>query len=567
MASALQTIHGKVAGTKTTGASKRDAGTYETAACATTDQHSSSDPGAAGNSASADRATANTAASTAAATTGTAAGQSRFVLVYHRSPYDERIDAQGQRHWADQTSPNGIIPTLRNLFRQERSGTWISWRQDAEAASDADERLQLDGPGGDSDLHFCLRRLPLTPEQISSFYHVTSKESFWPILHSFPGLFSVDNADWATFEAVNRSFARAACEEAAPGATIWIHDYNLWLTPGFIRQQRPDVRIAFFHHTPFPSSDVFSILPWRDAILDSLLSCDLVGFHIPRYANNFARSAINLRGVQGGSPVPVEAKFRPVGSALAEPTAVPWLENNGRRVHLLASPVGTAPELLRQIAGSEPVRATGAQIAEQHSGRKLILSASRVDYTKGNEEMLLAYERLLEQQPGWHGRVELFLACVAAASGMRIYEDIQRSVEEIVGRINGRFGRIDWTPIRLSTRRIPYDELLAWFGQADVCWITPLRDGLNLVAKEYVAVRQQQGGVLVLSEFTGVSVELEDAVLTNPYSHRSMDAAILEALEMPEAEQRQRMARMGEAVDQFTVSHWADQQLGALRNL
>lgn len=500
------------------------------------------------------------------ATPSPMAGTSNFVLVYHRSPFDEHIDDQGVRHWVDQKSPNGIIPTLRNLFREERSGTWISWRKDADAATTADERLTVEHESL-QDSAFTLRRLPLTEEQISSFYHVTSKESFWPILHSFPGLFSVDNADWAIFEAVNRSFARAACEEAAPGATIWVHDYNLWLTPGYIREQRSDVRIAFFHHTPFPSNDVFSILPWRDAILDSLLSCDLVGFHIPRYANNFARNAMNLRGVTGADPIPVDGKFRRVGCALAEPTAVPWLEHGGRKVHILASPVGTSPEVLREIAAGEEVRTMAAQIAEQHSGRKLILSASRVDYTKGNEEMLLAYERLLEQHPDWHGRVELFLACVAAASGMRIYEDIQRSVEEIVGRINGRFGRIDWTPIRLSTRRVPYEELLAWFSEADVCWITPLRDGLNLVAKEYISIRKGRGGALVLSEFTGVSVELEQALLTNPYSHRSMDAAILAALEMEPAEQRQRMAAMADTVDTFTVQHWAAEQLGALRAL
>lgn len=181
--------------------------------------------------------------------------------------------------------------------------------------------------------------------------------------------------------------------------------------------------------------------------------------------------------------------------------------------------------------------------------------------------MLLAYERLLEQQPEWQGKVELFIACVAAASGMRIYDDIQRSVEEIVGRINGRFSRIDWRPVRLSTRRTPYDELIAWFTKADVCWITPLRDGLNLVAKEYVAARQGRDGVLVLSEFSGASVELEEAVITNPYSHRSMDNAILTALRMPKDEQVLRMASMSKAVEEFTVQHWAEQELGAVRTI
>lgn len=489
-------------------------------------------------------------------------GTSDLILVYHRSPYDETIDAKGKRQWVDQKSPNGIIPTLRSLFHKEPSGAWISWREDASESFTEDQRLALPPPDT-----YILRRLPLTPAKIKSFYHVTSKESLWPILHSFPGLFNVENSDWEIFAEVNLSFARAACEEAAPGAIIWIHDYNLWLVPAQIRELRPDVRIAFFHHTPFPSNDVFSILPWRDEILDSLLSCDLVGFHIPRYADNFSRTAINLRGARCGEPVPVAEKFRPQGSALAQPTVIPWLDHNGRRVHIQASPVGTSPGTIREIAASEKVRTMAARIAQQHAGRKLIIAASRVDYTKGNEDMLLTYERLLEQQPEWHGEVELFLACVAAASGMRIYDDIQRSVEEIVGRINGRFGRIDWRPVRLSTRRTPYDELIAWFSQSDVCWITPLRDGLNLVAKEYVAARHGRDGVLVLSEFCGASVELEDAVITNPYSHMSMDNAILTALRMPKDEQMRRMATMSKAVEEFTVQHWAEQELGALRTI
>ena len=207
---------------------------------------------------------------------------SSFVLVYHRSPFDEVIDSEGQRQWRDQKSPNGIIPTLRNLFRTQPSGTWIAWREEESADAD-DETLTVDA-GAATAAPIRLRRIPLRKDQIGSFYHVTSKEAIWPILHSFPSFFEVNNADWATFQEVNRRFAEAACNEAAPGASIWIHDYNLWLTPGYIRALRPDVKISLFHHTPFPSSDVFSILPWREEILESLLCCDSVGFHIPRYA-------------------------------------------------------------------------------------------------------------------------------------------------------------------------------------------------------------------------------------------------------------------------------------------
>ena len=489
---------------------------------------------------------------------------SSFVLVYHRSPFDEVVDAEGKRQWRDQKSPNGIIPTLRNLFRSQPSGTWIAWREEESGEAD-DETLTVEA-GAASASAIRLRRIPLRKEQIGSFYHVTSKESIWPILHSFPSFFEVNNADWATFQEVNRRFAEAACNEAAHGASIWIHDYNLWLTPGYIRAIRPDVKISLFHHTPFPSSDVFSILPWREEILESLLCCDAVGFHIPRYAENFARAATSLLAVEKAAKTPVAKHFMPCGSALAQPDATPWLEYRGRRIQLVSTPVGTSPDVILSLRNSDPVQALIQSIEEgTKRGRQLILSASRVDYTKGNLEMLLAYERLLECRSDLHAEVVLVLACVAANTGMKVYEDTQRGIEETVGRINGRFSRIDWVPIRLTTQRISYEEMVAWFASADICWITPLRDGLNLVAKEYAAARKGKGGTLVLSEFTGASVVMKGAVLTNPYSHRRMDEALEEALAMPADQQLTRMESMVNAVEHLNVDNWADEQLKAIQ--
>ena len=484
-------------------------------------------------------------------------GSSSFVILYHRTPFDESIDSEGNRTWVDQKSPNGIIPTLRNLFRNKDDGTWIAWRRVDSVDNAEDESIEMTNPAP-----FTLCRIPLEDEQISSFYHITSKECFWPILHTFPTHFNVNNADWGIFEEVNRRFAEAACKEAAEGATVWVHDYNLWLVPGYIRSRRPDLKVAFFHHTPFPSNDVFAILPWREQILESLLCCDVVGFHIPRYTENFARAATTLVGANRGPKVPVDSKFIPVGTALSEGTVTSYLEHNGRRIQLLSSPVGTSPDVIQELSWSASVESHGELIVQDtKKGRKLILSASRVDYTKGNEALLLTFERLLERREDLHGEVVLMLACVAAASGMKIYEDTQRTIEEIAGRINGRFSKIDWVPIRFSTRRIPYDEMVAWFCQADVCWITPLRDGLNLVAKEYAAARRNRGGVLVLSEFTGASVVLDGAVLTNPYSNKRMDESIEKALFMDSEAQRDRMTRMCTAVENYTVKDWAEEQL------
>ncbi len=488
-------------------------------------------------------------------------GKSPFILLYHRSPFDESIDSKGERIWLDQKSPNGIIPTLRNLFKNKSDGCWIAWREVKRVDISSDERINMEVPS-----EFVLRRIPLSLNEINSFYHVTSKETFWPILHTFPTYFDVNNADWSIFEEVNKRFALAACLEASKGATVWVHDYNLWLAPSFIKAKRPDIKIAFFHHTPFPGNDVFAILPWRRQIIESLLSCDLVGFHIPRYTENFARAANCLVGAKKGPKESVNSKFIAVGSALTEPTVTPWLSHAGRRIKLSSSPVGTSPLLIQNLIKQPNVINHIEEIDKgTKKGRKLILSASRVDYTKGNEEMLLTFERLLEKRKDLHGEIVLMLACVSAASGMKIYEETQRSIEEIAGRINGKFSLIDWVPIRFSTRRIPYEEMVAWFAKADICWITPLRDGLNLVAKEYAAARKGRGGVLVLSEFTGASVLLDGAILTNPYSHKKMDEAIEEAIAMPKNEQEFRMSSMTKAVETYTVKDWADEQMNNLQ--
>ncbi len=483
--------------------------------------------------------------------------KSSFIILYHRTPFDEIVDSSGTKKWIDQKSPNGIIPTLRNLFRKQTNGTWIAWRK-----VEISEPQLVDISTMSEPTSFKLVRIPLSTEEINSFYHVTSKESFWPILHTFPTYFDVNNADWDTFKKVNEKFALAACDEAAPNAVIWVHDYNLWLAPHFIRKERPDVKIAFFHHTPFPGNDVFAILPWRHQIIESLLSCDLVGFHIPRYTENFARAANCLVGAKRGPKVNVGDKFIAVGSALTEPQVTSSLSHAGREIKLLSSPVGTSPELINKLTHSHTVETQANNIRQgTKKGKKLILSTSRVDYTKGNEELLLSFERVLEKRKDLHGKVVLMLACVSAASGMKIYDETQRSIEEMSGRINGKFSTIDWDPIRFSTNRIPYEELIAWFTEADICWITPLRDGLNLVAKEYVAARKDRDGVLVLSEFTGASAILNGAVLANPYSHKSMDASIEKALAMDTNEQKKRMNSMSKAVEEYTVTDWANEQL------
>ncbi|MGJ3245619.1 MAG: glucosylglycerol-phosphate synthase [Elainellaceae cyanobacterium] len=480
--------------------------------------------------------------------------KSSLVILYHREPYDE-VKENGKIYYREKKSPNGIVPTLKSFFTNAEHGTWVAWKQiSPKQQAGFEERVTMEGTKGSTGV----RRIPLSAEQVKNFYHITSKEAFWPILHSFPWQFTYDSSDWENFQHINKLFADAACEDAADDALIWIHDYNLWLTPYYIRQRMPNVKIAFFHHTPFPSSDIFNILPWREHIIDSLLCCDLCGFHIPRYVENFVAAARSNRDVEIVTRVPVDPAFTPTGTALAEPELTTQISHKGRIVNLDAFPVGTNPELIRTIIQKPETEQRVARIREDVGNNILIVSAGRVDYVKGAREMLWAYERLLERRPDLHGKINMLTTAVTPASGMRVYKTAQSQIEQLVGKINGRFAKLNWTPIILFTQPIPFEELIAFFKAADIAWITPLRDGLNLVAKEYVCAHEGNDGMLVLSEFTGSAVELPDAILTNPYSSTRMDESIDLALSMSPEEKQQRMSQMYQAIKRYDVQQWAN---------
>ncbi len=479
--------------------------------------------------------------------------KSSLVILYHREPYDEVVE-NGKIHYRPKKSPNGIVPTLKSFFADVSQGTWIAWKQvNEEQKKDFTERVTVEDEG-----NYNVYRIPLSADQVKHFYHITSKEAFWPILHSFPYHFTSESSDWENFKEINRLFAEAACEEAADDALIWVHDYNLWLAPYYIRQKMPNARIAFFHHTPFPSVDIFNILPWREAIVDSLLCCDVVGFHIPRYSENFVNVARSLRPVEIVKTEKVAGHMTSVGIALAEPDRTTKLLYKGQIVNIDAFPVGTNPKNILEVLAKPKTQTRLEQIKEELHGRKLLVAAGRVDYVKGNSEKLEAFGRLLERRPDLHGKINFVMTCVQPASGMRVYETAQKQIEQLVGNINGQYAKFNWTPIRLFTQPLSLEELFCYYRAADVCWTTPLRDGLNLVAKEYIVAHEGQDGVLILSEFVGAAIELPQAILTNPYSIDRMDEAIEQALAMTPEEQKERMAKMYETVTTYDVSYWAD---------
>ncbi|MGF1660606.1 MAG: glucosylglycerol-phosphate synthase [Rubrimonas sp.] len=484
--------------------------------------------------------------------------KSDLVIVYHRQPYEEvLVDGVPMRR--ENKSPNGIVPTLKSFFGLESGqSSWVAWEQvdDEDARARFQKVIEIE----DSFGKYRVSRLALTSEQVRSFYHVTSKEAIWPVLHGFKERYNYDPVDWPTFREVNWAFAEAAAAEVSDDGVVWFHDYNLWLAPGYLRQIKPSARIAFFHHTPFPSADMFAMLPWRREIVESLLACDVVGFHIPRYAANFAHVAHSLAGAAIAEEVETEPGLSPEGMALSElvtPTTLRW---KGRDVALSTWPVGTNVDYVTGLADDPETAAQLEDIRAETGDCQLILSVSRTDYTKGNVEALLTYERLFERRPDMIGKVRLLLISVQANRNMQAYEEVQRGIEELVGRINGRFGRFDWQPVALVSRAIPFKRLVAYHQAADICWITPLCDGLNLVAQEYVSACVDGDGALVLSEFAGVAVELDAAILTNPFSNRSMDAAMDQALDMPEDERRARMAALRDKVARYDIRAWIAEQ-------
>lgn len=492
-----------------------------------------------------------------------ARGKAELVMVYHRLPFDEAVE-NGVAVRRRPKSPNGIMPTLLSLFSDGRTGSWVAWSQ--QALRDPEGFVSHVAVDRERYPNLEAARIPLTAEDVDLFYKKFSKEAFWPIIFSFPDRAVFRQDHWERYLEVNRLFAEQTAREAAEGATAWIHDYNLWMVPAFLRPLRPDLKIAFFHHTAFPSSDVFNILPWRRDIVASLLQCDYVGFHVPRYAENFLDAARSFTPLDVVGTTPCAPRFLTYGCALGVDTTTTAIEVGGRRVALGAHPVGTDVALIERLMRTPAVAQDLAEIDGYLAGRTGIVSIERLDYVKGSLEKLQAFERLLEQHPELAGKVTLLNIITPAAPGMEIYDSLREELDRTVGRINGRFSTLEWVPVRYFYRSLPFEAVLAHYAACGIAWITPLRDGLNLVAKEYVAARQAVGkpGTLILSEFAGAAVELHGALLTNPYDTHSMTSTLYRAITMGPDEAAYRTERMAAIVAEHDVARWGREFLDAV---
>lgn len=491
-------------------------------------------------------------------------GKAELVMVYHRLPYEEYRNAAGKLQRRRPTSPNGIIPTLLSFFGDGRPGSWVAWAVHEDGDEPFDSHTTVDA---ERYPKLTAARVKLSKEEVDIFYKRFSKEAFWPTLHTFWERATFNEDDWLVFLKVNRAFAERTALEAAEGAIVWLHDYNLWMVPAYLRELRPDLRIAFFHHTYFPSADVFNVLPWRRQIVGSLLQCDYIGFHIPRQVENFvdvARGVFPLKALERQSCAP---RFITYGCAVGLERMTTALDTGTRQVRLGAHPVGLDIDRVRNALEAPKIQELMANLREEMKGVKLILSVERLDYTKGILEKLNAYERLLADNPELLGKVTLVTVCVPAAREMRVYDELQTQIEQAVGRINGRFARIGWTPLQFFFRSLPFEEVSAWYAMADVMWITPLRDGLNLVAKEFVAAQGLLGGrgVLVLSEFAGAAAELKGALLTNPHDPADLAQTCYLALNLPKSEAQARLRELFDIVCFNDIRRWGEDFLAGVQ--
>ncbi|MBN7132885.1 glucosylglycerol-phosphate synthase [Ectopseudomonas oleovorans] len=490
-------------------------------------------------------------------------GKAELVMVYHRLPYEEYRNAAGKLQRRRPTSPNGIIPTLLSFFGDGRPGSWVAWAVHEDDDEPFDSHTTVDA---ERYPKLTAARVKLSKEEVYVFYKRFSKEAFWPTLHTFWERATFNEDDWQVFCKVNRAFAERTALEAAEGAIVWLHDYNLWMVPAYLRELRPDLRIAFFHHTYFPSADVFNVLPWRRQIVGSLLQCDYIGFHIPRQVENFvdvARGVFPLKTLERQNCAP---RFITYGCAVGLERMTTELDTGTRQVKLGAHPVGLDIDRVRGALEAPKIKELMGQLREEMKGVKLILSVERLDYTKGILEKLNAYERLLADNPELIGKVTLVTVCVPAAREMRVYDELQTQIEQAVGRINGRFARIGWTPLQFFFRSLPFEEVSAWYAMADVMWITPLRDGLNLVAKEFVAAQGLLGGrgVLVLSEFAGAAAELKGALLTNPHDPADLAQTCYLALNLPKSEAQARLRELFDIVCFNDIRRWGEDVLAGV---
>ncbi len=453
---------------------------------------------------------------------------SRLLIISNRLPLNvEKRD--GKLHF--QPSLGGLATAL-GAFYKSRPSLWIGWPGIEQEKVEKGEEKEIEDKLAEERCYPVF----LSGKDVDDFYFGFCNQTIWPLFHYFPQYVEYDPVLWQAYQRVNEIFADAIVSVAKEDDIFWVQDYHFMLLPKLIRDRLPKATIGFFLHIPFPAYEVYRLLPWRREILEGLLGANLVGFHTHDYVWHFLNSTRNLLG----------------GSS-----SMGWITTPGRVSKADVFPIGIGYEHYSTIARSPEVAAEVEKFREKLGDRKIIVSVDRLDYSKGIPNRLEAYGLFLEKHPEYREKVVFILVIGPSRIKVQRYAEMKQQIEEMVGTINGKFGTIGWVPVEYLYSPIPYHALLGLYKMADVCPITPVRDGMNLVAKEYLATKIDGRGVLILSETTGAAREMGDAIIINPNNIEEIAQAFADALTMPEKEQIERNRAMQERIKRYDISRWA----------
>ncbi len=458
----------------------------------------------------------------------------RIIIVSNRLPITiDRKDGELIYH----PSAGGLATGLNSLDQKDIQRVWIGWP--GKPVEDEGEKASI------TDLFLKDNMVPvfLTQEDVGLFYEGFSNKTIWPHYHYFTQYTIYSETYWKAYKKVNQHFADVVSENIREGDMVWVHDYQLMLVPGMLRKNFPDLSIGFFLHIPFPSYEIFRTLPWRSEILEGILGADQIGFHTFGYMRHFLSAVYRIKGYT-----------HDFGNLII----------NNRLVNADVFPMGidydkyAFADISRDIPENEREEVRFIQDYSRRFNRKLILSIDRLDYSKGIPQRVKAYERFLKKNAHYHGKVSLIMVVVPSRANVEQYHNLKVELDELVGRINGEMGTFNWIPIRYYYRSFPFNSLIAMYQAAHIALITPLRDGMNLVAKEFIACKHKSlRGVLVLSEMTGAASELTDALIINPNDINGIVSALERAMEMPEHEQASLLVEMQKKLQKYNVKHWA----------
>jgi trehalose 6-phosphate synthase len=460
-------------------------------------------------------------------------GEHDFVVVANRLPVDRVTDEDGTLRW--RRSPGGLVTALAPIM-QASGGAWVGWHG---APGETLDEFDEDG------IHQV--PVPLSARELRLYYEGFSNSTLWPLYHDVIVPPEFHRTWWVAYREINARFARAAAAVAAEGATVWVQDYQVQLVPKMLRDARPDLRIGFFDHIPFPPAEIFAQLPWRRRILEGLLGADLIGFQRTSDTANFLNSVrrfLNVTPRRGGVQVPGSERI-----SRAE-----------------THPISIDATKIENLANDPAVQDRAAQIRrELGNPETVLLGVDRLDYTKGIRHRLKAYAELLEDGAVQVGQAGLIQIASPSREKVGSYQQLREEVEGTVGRINGEFDTLSHTAVRYLHHSYPVEEMVALYLAADILLVTPLRDGMNLVAKEYAAARGADGnGRLVLSEFAGAADQLKQAVVVNPHDIDGLKTAIMEAINLDSKEAKRRMSLMCRSVEQHDVNRWSKDFLASL---